>query len=245
MVPIPLSQMVPRSDGQRAHNYRTISKDSTVTFYEGDEDEENVAPLTRNEYGLLAGVKSPWARYKTFLEGKLDWGTKLKKGDQVSVELPGLGAAPSGATPRASAVIRFVGEVKTLPGITFGVEIKVAHTHLFTMSIASLYHCCYFRIRTTWGGGVQTAHSKKNNTSAAEIIVECSSHLTSCQGILQHQVFLSLLPVVNATLLSHIHNLPHQLWVQVQILNTGLNIYTRKVIRWFSLPRRKSLSMVW
>ena len=142
MVPIPPSQMVPRSDGQRAHNYRTISKDSTATFYESDEDEENVAPLTRNEYGLLAGVKSPGARYKIFLEvGKLDWGTKLRKGDQVSVEMPGLGAASSRATPRASAVIRFVGEVKTLPGITFGVEIKVAHTHVFTMSIASLYHC--------------------------------------------------------------------------------------------------------
>ena len=120
MTPIPQAQRVPRNDGQKAHNFRTISRDSPATFYV-DDDGTDLAPLSANEYGVLAGVKSLWARYQIFLKsGKLDWGTKLKTGDQVSVELPRL------PTPdRASAVVRYVGEVKTLPGITFGVEITV------------------------------------------------------------------------------------------------------------------------
>jgi ubiquitin thioesterase CYLD len=118
VTPIPHSERVPRSDGQNTHNFRTVSRDSPATFYEAD-DGTDLAPLSANEYGVLVGVKSLWARYQIFLKsGKLDWGAKLKIGDQVSVELPRL------STPdRASAVVRYVGEVKTLPGITFGVEI--------------------------------------------------------------------------------------------------------------------------
>ena len=132
MSPIPQAQRVPQTDSQSAHNFRTVSKDSPATFYV-DEDGTDLAPLSANEYGVLAGVKSPWARYQIFLEvGKLDWGAKLKRGDQVSVDLPGQ------PTPgRGSAVVRYVGEVKTLPGITFGVEITVPH--VFRTSLYSDY----------------------------------------------------------------------------------------------------------
>lgn len=123
MVPIPLVQRVQQNDSQKSHNYRTISRESPATFYESD-DGTDVAPLTQYEYGVLAAVKLPGTRYNVFLEvGKIDWGTRLKKGDKVSVEVPGLSSAT-----RAYAVIRYVGDVKTLPGITFGVEIKVSCT---------------------------------------------------------------------------------------------------------------------
>lgn len=126
ITPIPFSEMIPRSDGQKIHNYHTLTKDSPATFY--DEDNGlNQAPLSPNEYDVLAAIKLPHVRFNTFIEeGKLGWGTKLKIGDKVTVELPVLGdAAPNKATPRAMAVIRYVGPVRTLPGITFGVEIKV------------------------------------------------------------------------------------------------------------------------
>ena len=118
---IPYADISSHGDGQNAHNYRTLHKDS-ATFYD---DGVDVAPLTQYEYGVLAGVASPTARYGVFLEGDMDWGTRLKVGDRVLVELPGLEAAASGAALRASAVIRYVGVVKTLPGVIFGVEIQV------------------------------------------------------------------------------------------------------------------------
>lgn len=128
MVPIPRAERAPCSDGQKAHNYHTISRESPATFYD---DGTDVAPLNQHEYGVLVAVKSPTARYNVFLKlGMLDWGTKLKKGDQVSVELPGLQAVSSGSALRASAVVRYIGEVKTQPGITFGVEIKVSCTSI-------------------------------------------------------------------------------------------------------------------
>ena len=124
VVPIPPAERVSCSDGQKAHNYHTISRESPATFYD---DGTDVAPLNQYEYGVLVAIKSPGARYNVFLKGeKLDWGTKLKKGDKVSVELPE--AASSGGATEVSAVVRYVGEVKTLPGITFGVEIKVSYT---------------------------------------------------------------------------------------------------------------------
>ena len=123
---IPPEDRVQRNDGLMPHNYRTLTKDSPANFYHDDE-ELDLSPLTPNDYDILAGIKSTYARYQFFIEeGRLDWATKLKKGDKVMVELPveGGGATP-GTGPRASAVVRYVGPVKTLPGITFGVEIKV------------------------------------------------------------------------------------------------------------------------
>lgn len=101
VVPIPPAERVPCSDGQKAHNYHTISRESPATFYD---DGTDIACLNQYEYGVLVAVKSPEARYSVFQkEGMLCWGTKLKKGDQVLVDLPG--AASSGAGIRASAVV--------------------------------------------------------------------------------------------------------------------------------------------
>ena len=166
MTPIPHSNRVPRNDGQKTHNFRTVSRDSPATFYEAD-DGTDVAPLSANEYGVLAGVKSPGARYQIFLKkSKLDWGTKLKIGDQVSVELP---------PDRASAVVRYVGEVKTLPGITFGVEITVP----YALSVFLVYYSvpsALTRTKIIWVGGLQMVYSRNISTSGAELTVPCLCH---------------------------------------------------------------------
>ena len=105
------------------------------TFHD-DDSEDDLAPLKPNECDVLAVVKSPAARYSIFLEpGKLDWGCSLKIGDKVSVETP-IVATAAGNKIRAFAVVRYVGPVTALPGITFGVEIMVC-PYLTICSLAS------------------------------------------------------------------------------------------------------------
>ena len=124
VAPIPPGETVPSSGDQPPHNYRTLTQDSPATFYEDTSD--NLSPLTPNEFDLLAGVKSPSDRYMIFTENRLDWGNSLKKWDKVLVEVPRKkGDASAEPCPRVYAVIRYVGPVTSLPGITFGVEIKV------------------------------------------------------------------------------------------------------------------------
>ena len=124
---IPPEGRVQRNDGLMPHNYCTLTKDSPATFYHDDAAEDDLSPLTPNDYDVLAGIKSTYARLQFFIEGgRLNWASKLKKGDKVMVELLVEGGrATPGIGPRASAVVRYVGPVKTLPGITFGMEIKV------------------------------------------------------------------------------------------------------------------------
>ena len=123
VAPIPPGERVQRNDGQMPHNYRTLTKDTPATFYH-DEDELDLSPLSMNDYDALVGIRSTFARYQFFIErGRLDWATKLKRGDKVLVELPLPGE--NTPCPKVSAVIRYVGPVPTLPGVIFGVEIKV------------------------------------------------------------------------------------------------------------------------
>jgi len=122
---IPAEKQIPRSDGKATHNYQTMYKEHTITLFCGGEGEE-VSPLSNHDHLLLAGIRSPAARYQTFIApNKLEWGSQLKVGDRVLVSMPGPYAAESGATQKASAVIRYVGPVEGLPGLTFGVEIVV------------------------------------------------------------------------------------------------------------------------
>jgi hypothetical protein len=76
---------------------------------------------------MWAGASAPSARYRIFTNDLLKWGAKLKERDKVLVELPQQKrtASTREASPKVHAEIRYVGLVKTLPGITFGVEIKV------------------------------------------------------------------------------------------------------------------------
>ena len=117
LVPIPENEITPRSDGQTPHNYR-LKQDPTVTLFCKEDD---IAPLTNYEFLLLEGIKSHMARFDVF-SNQLDWGSKLKPGDAVYVGLPTQHAVP---VHYAEAVIRYVGALKTEPGIQFGVEIMV------------------------------------------------------------------------------------------------------------------------
>ena len=104
-----------------AHNFR-LKKDSKVTIYCGEGD-TCVAPLSGEEIELLEAIQSPSARFTVFSEeGKLEWGGKLKEGDQVYVSIPGRTIMPDWSI----AVVQYVGEVESLPGRNFGVEIKVS-----------------------------------------------------------------------------------------------------------------------
>lgn len=116
LVPIPENEITPRSDRQTP-NYR-LKRDPTVTLFCKEDD---IAPLGKRDFLLLEGIKSHMARFDVF-SNQLDWGLKLKPGDAVYVSLPSQHAIP---VQYAAAVIRFVGHLKTEPGIQFGVEITV------------------------------------------------------------------------------------------------------------------------
>ena len=134
LVPIPGDEITPRSDGQTPHNYH-LKREPTVSLYCEDE----FAPLGEYEFWLLEGIKSHTTRYEVFISpnNKLDWGLKLKPGDVVYVAIPTQHAAP---VHYAAAVIRYVGGLKTEPGIQFGVEITVRpvcdfnHVYIYTVT---------------------------------------------------------------------------------------------------------------
>ena len=114
----------PRKDGQ-PHNYQTVYTDQQATFYDDDENSA-VAPFVDKQHRLLAGVKSNDARYQIFATGQLDWGSNLKINDPVQVSLRHRQATDTGGTTKSAAVIQYVGPVKGLQGITFGVELVVS-----------------------------------------------------------------------------------------------------------------------
>ena len=108
----------PRSEGL-AHNYY-VDKDPSITLFVPDE--LSVSPLPLEEYRLLKAIDSTFDRFNVFINGDwLEWGVKLKVNDQVNVRLPGPNPNPNWSL----AVIRYKGEVKSLPGTNFGVEIYV------------------------------------------------------------------------------------------------------------------------
>ena len=113
----------PYKDGQ-PHNYQTVYTDQQATFYDGNEN-SSVAPLLDKQHLLLAGVKSRGARYQIFVTDKLDWGSSLKINDVVQVSLRHQ-ATYAGGTIKSTAVIQYVGPVKGVQGIIFGVEIIVS-----------------------------------------------------------------------------------------------------------------------
>jgi len=119
LVPIPGSEISPRNDGQKPHNYR-LKRDPSVSLFCKEDD---IAPLGDYEFLLLEGIKSRSVRYEVFIStDKLEWGSNLKRGDTVYVGLPSPTTTPS---QYAAAVIRYVGGLETEPGLKFGVEIMV------------------------------------------------------------------------------------------------------------------------
>ena len=102
---IPPEDRVQRNDSLMPHNYRTLTRDSPATFYHDDAAEHDLCPLTPNDYDILAGIKSTYVRFQYFIEGgRLEWATKLKKGDKVMVELPVEGGGATPIQPCSSAL---------------------------------------------------------------------------------------------------------------------------------------------
>ncbi len=101
-------------------NYRLWS-DPNVLFYSV---EDNVAPLTQNEFLLLEGIRKPSDRSEAFNSNKLELGEALHVDSQVYINLPGpnLSVAVVGS---ARGVVHYKGRVGDLPGILFGVEFLV------------------------------------------------------------------------------------------------------------------------
>ena len=120
---------VPRNDGRPAHNFRS-KKDPNVALYV---DDTNVAPAKGRELQLLEAIEKPYDRFTVFsIENRLEWGSSLRKGDQVFVKIP----TPNTSVPTWSiGLVRYAGPVEGLPGWNFGVEIKVVKRTQYTSYI--------------------------------------------------------------------------------------------------------------
>ena len=113
--------LVPRDDGGRPHNYR-LARDTTVTLRA---EEEEVAPLDREDFLLLEAIKSTHSQFDTFISAKkMEWALSLKEGSEVFVAVnPEM---PQHSRLHCQAVVRWVGELGGKErGTVFGVEIMV------------------------------------------------------------------------------------------------------------------------
>ena len=132
---IPDKEQVPRQDGKPAHNYRVYKNDVVTLFC----SEQEVAPLTNNEFHLLNAIKSPGARFEVFVNGVADWGSKLKLNDMVYVTLPSKQAI---GNQRVRAAVRWIGVLPNEDGIKFGVEITVCVIILPAMCVRIITYFC-------------------------------------------------------------------------------------------------------
>ena len=96
-----------------------LLRDPQITVFCNAQD---IAPLNHTEFQLLAGIKSPQARHKVFIDDGLDWGSQLVVGSRVSVVLP---SSNLSVPTVAVAVVRYVGAFPDELGLKFGVEIMV------------------------------------------------------------------------------------------------------------------------
>ena len=122
-------EVQPRNDEKPAHNYR-LKKDPNVTVYCVEDD---VSPLSSDDLELLEAIQKPCDRFAVFSEdNKLEWGGKLKVGDRIYVKIP---SDNSSVADWSIAVVQYVGPVESLPGRSFGVEIKVSFNRLLSITI--------------------------------------------------------------------------------------------------------------
>ena len=166
-----------RKSGQQPHNYQTVYSEQTATFHDSD-DYSDLIPLLENQALLLASVKSNQERYKLLIEGKLEWGSSLKVNDPVRVSLKDSKATTTKVTPKATAVILYIGPVKGEKGIVFGVEIVVSGLGVLMNFTYNDWLC---RSHTFSVKEPQTVHTMKSATSPVQSATEYLSLLTSCQ----------------------------------------------------------------
>ena len=140
---IPRRQQQPRFDGP-AHNYFVDNDPSTTLFADVP---EGISPLCQIDYRLLRGIDCCFERFSVFANCNcdwLEWGANLKVGDEVYVRLPAVNRATA---DWSRAVIRYKGDVKSLPGTCFGVEIDVStpslvHSYVSLPFLIITPHAC-------------------------------------------------------------------------------------------------------
>ena len=139
--------------------------DPTVHLYCG---EEEVAPLSMDEFLLMEGIQMIGDRLKAFTEGRLQFGLNLMKGSMVYVDVSGPNPAQR---DYVVAAINFRGKVGDLPGITFGVEILVRmvsnNVLMFFMFLVN-----FFR-RKIASVVLQMVHFKESVTSHVLRAMDC------------------------------------------------------------------------
>ena len=113
-------EFVPNNDGKPGQSYH-VHKSDDITLHCC---EDNVLSLTDYEFKLLRGMKTDTERYQTFVDGILEWVSKLKLDDMVYVAVPSQEASPN--VSRCQAVIRWIGVLPGEEEIKFGLEITVS-----------------------------------------------------------------------------------------------------------------------
>ncbi len=117
---IPRGELMIAQQDDPSFNYQLWS-DPNVLFYSM---EDNLAPLTQNEFLLLEGIRKPSDRLEAFNSNKLELDYALVVGSHVYINIPGPNLSVA-EVERPRGVVHYKGRVGDLPGILFGVEIMV------------------------------------------------------------------------------------------------------------------------
>ena len=97
-----------------------LASNKTVTLH-AEVDGTTAAVLTDHQFMLLEAItctSSLNTRFEVFSSGKCSWGSTLKVGDSVSLDMSWLDAP-------VTATVHYIGEISGHSGTMFGVEIRV------------------------------------------------------------------------------------------------------------------------
>ena len=110
-------ELVQASDDLEPLYHFCLASDKTVTLY-AEVDGTTAAVLTDHQFKLLEAITSLPTRFEVFRSGKCSWGSTLKVGDSVSLDISWLDAP-------VTATVHYIGEISGHSGTMFGVEIRV------------------------------------------------------------------------------------------------------------------------
>ena len=117
----PCGSLVELKEGEYCHHgHATLLRKTRSSTTLRDSD---LAPLTVEECVILDALPNSAARFAVYsTPGKLEWGVRLKVGDNVLAQLPD---SNGGKEEYITAIIRWIGEIHG--GLYYyGVEIKVS-----------------------------------------------------------------------------------------------------------------------
>ena len=87
---------------------------------------EDVTRLTREDADLLLAIGSVTLRYQIYIDkGRLDFGKRLEFGSQVLVSV----LTERGISKNFPGVVRYKGDLPSIPGTMFGIQLHVSLGH--------------------------------------------------------------------------------------------------------------------